>query len=107
METYLQLFPRKPSQEAGNAGPEERRATVAQIVQRRQTLDSHLDHMVKFLELDRKHLLPDQFRAGFLEEVRTTMDWKQQSLTAEKLECKIEELSAFMEQSLKKCGLMQ
>ena len=63
--------------------------------------------MVKYLDLDSKQTLPDQFRAGVEEVVRTTMEWKQQSLTAEELKCKIEELSALMEQRRKKCGLMR
>ena len=77
------------------------RLSIEEVVSLRRTLDCHLEHMVKYLELDQEGCFPEEFRSDVLGEVKTTMSWKQNPLTVEQLTDKIAELSEFMQRSLK------
>jgi len=59
-------------------------------------LESRLDYMVKYLELDPRRELPAQVRDGIMHKVKETITWKEQSLTREALDGKIAELDTFM-----------
>ena len=66
------------------AGPDlaERGAEIAKVVELRKKLENHLDHMIRYLELDSSGQHPGEFRSSILERVRDTMPWKEQARTS-------------------------
>lgn len=85
---------------------EQRRSDLEKVVKLRKTLDNHLDHMIKYLELDRGGRQPEEFRSSVLQLVRDTMAWKDQPLSGNQLDEKICELSTFMVDSLRAHALI-
>ena len=77
------------------------RVTVAEIVAARQTLDSRLDHMVRFLEQDIGSSLTPCFRSQALDKIREAMVWSKQQRQASEVIQNITELERFMEEALK------
>ena len=73
----------------------------------RRMLESRLDHMIKFLELDTSGRLPEPFRAEVLQAVREAMGWQSEPRSASALQQKIEDMDNFMTQALKQHGMMQ
>ena len=71
------------------------------MVELRKTLENHLDHMIKYLELDTDGRQPEEFRSSVLQQVRDTMAWKDQPLSGKQLDEKIRELSKFMVDALR------
>ena len=79
---------------------EERRKEIAKVVELRKTLDNHLNHMARYLGLDADGRQPEVFRSSVLHRVRDTLAWKEQSLSSQQLDERIQEVSAFMFESL-------
>ena len=106
---WEQLYSRFPQRAAEEVEPTGRlsRASIEEVVKLRQALDSHLDHMVKYLELDSQGRVPEQFRKSILETAKHTMAWKCQQLTHEDLNLKIDKLSTFMSKGLAQHGLIK
>ena len=88
-------------------GAVEDRARIEEVVGLRRTLDCHLEHMVKYLELDQNGLQPEEFRSAVLSTVKATVAWQSQPLSAKELSDKIKDLSGLMQQTLKQYGLIK
>merc|ERR1711879_388582 len=67
-----------------------------EVVALRKTLDSTLDKMMRFLEMDFDPALPELTRHKVLTAVKSTAAWQSQYLSPDMLQAKIEELDAFM-----------
>ena len=65
-------------------------------------MESRLDYMIKFLELDTRGSLHGNLRLAVLEKVRNTMKWKERHRTSQALKDKIIDLVKFMEDQMRR-----
>lgn len=87
------------------AHPENKRADIAKVVELRQTLDCHLDYMIKYVEMGVGQVTPE-LRTAIVHAVKETLSWKNQPRSHVEVSVKFEELSEFMVKTLRHHGKM-
>ena len=95
-------FPNQPEQfkSAPDTAPGQSRGEVVEMIKQRGVLESRLDYMAKYLEMDRSGITPQCIRDEILERIKSAMRFLKGKFTSQDIDQRIHDLDQFMEEAV-------